>query len=367
MILAALRLFRYDLPLKRPLIIKHHPIRHRSGLLVKLSDEQGNEGFGEIAPLPGLHVENLDLALAEIQTCARSLTGWEIAFPDRPKTGSWEYPPAMKLVSPSVRFGLDMAVLNLWAAAMKVTVSRLLNPEPLLKIPVNALITRECPEVVREVRLLKEQGFRTIKMKVGGRPIPDEGERVSILLREAGEEVAVRLDANRDWSLSEALQFAASLTTGRLEYIEEPVNDPQMITEFYQRSGIGVALDESLPVWISPEVVWPDGVKALVIKPSVMGRLQRTITLIRQALQTGISPVLSAVFESGVGLSFLAQLSAALTPPGMAMGLDTAKWLKEDLLTAAFKVENGEIDLSRISDRPPQIDFRRLKEIKINF
>ncbi|MBF0552815.1 MAG: o-succinylbenzoate synthase, partial [Deltaproteobacteria bacterium] len=52
----------------------------------------------------------------------------------------------------------------------------------------------------------------------------------------------------------------------------------------------------------------------------------------------------SSAFDSGVSLSALAQLAAALTPPDVAMGLDTYKWLKEDLLTEPFRAEQGRVD-----------------------
>ena len=81
-----------------------------------------------------------------------------------------------------------------------------------------------------------------------------------------------------------------------------------------------------------------EGVVALVLKPAVLGGFERTALLAAWAAQRGMHAVVSSAFESGLGLSQLAQLAAALeVAPGVQPaqhGLATLSWFAEDLLPA---------------------------------
>ena len=81
-----------------------------------------------------------------------------------------------------------------------------------------------------------------------------------------------------------------------------------------------------------------EGVTALVLKPAVLGGFERTAQLAAWAAQRGMRAVVSSAFESGLGLSQLAQLAAALeAAPGARAtqhGLATLSWFAEDVLPA---------------------------------
>lgn len=99
-----------------------------------------------------------------------------------------------------------------------------------------------------------------MKMKVGGDAGPaSDANRVLETIRRARDGDALRLDANQAWSMADALSFAKALTgvdggIGKggavpgLEYIEEPLRDPRLVQEFWEKSGkvLPYALDESL-------------------------------------------------------------------------------------------------------------------------
>jgi len=90
-----------------------------------------------------------------------------------------------------------------------------------------------------------------------------------------------------------------------------------------------------------------DGVKAWIIKPSLVGSVLYVIQLIKRAGLLDIRPVLSSSFLSGVGHSFLLSLSTSLIPGEFAMGLNTFIWFQQDVLKdvvkEGWKVEKGGI------------------------
>lgn len=107
---------------------------------------------------------------------------------------------------------------------------------------------------------------RVMKVKVGGAVGPStDAARTLRSLRGLPAGFSLRLDANQAWSTDEALCFASALAeggcgaegrgdggtcagVGAVEYIEEPLRNPRMLREFWERSGGGLpyALDESL-------------------------------------------------------------------------------------------------------------------------
>ncbi|MBA2533696.1 MAG: hypothetical protein H0V21_01645, partial [Rubrobacter sp.] len=71
--LSGFDLFRYSIPLAQTLVLKNTTLRHRDGLLLKLSGSDGSEGWGETAPLPGFSRESLDESAAQLRRLAGSM------------------------------------------------------------------------------------------------------------------------------------------------------------------------------------------------------------------------------------------------------------------------------------------------------
>jgi len=137
---------------------------------------------------------------------------------------------------------------------------------------------------------------------------------------------------------------------------------------FFRETGVRVALDESLDEGLLPTAVavpptattpfggpgagagrgplgellrdCPGGLAAVVIKPSAVGGVGAALALARAGRAHGAAPLLSAAFESSVGVAALAQLAAAIdadAPAGGGApawhGLGTLGWLAADALS----------------------------------
>ena len=63
--IARVDVFRYELPLARPLVLRTCICTSRSGLLLRFEDGDGAFAFGEAAPLPGFSREHLELLFLE--------------------------------------------------------------------------------------------------------------------------------------------------------------------------------------------------------------------------------------------------------------------------------------------------------------
>ena len=72
-------------------------------------------------------------------------------------------------------------------------------------------------------RLVEQEGFRGVKIKVGSPRVSRDLERVEAVRRAIGSQVSLMVDANGRWSLPEALEFGGRVTGLEIEWFEEPI------------------------------------------------------------------------------------------------------------------------------------------------
>ncbi|KAI7758074.1 hypothetical protein M8C21_033587 [Ambrosia artemisiifolia] len=362
-----LETFQYRIQLSAPLtttpVGNLHSKHYREGFVLTLYLEDGSTGIGEVAPL-GNDTENLLDVKEQLQFLTHVIEG---APPDS--------------LLPSVRCGLEMAILNAIAAAEGSTMLNLLHPNApkeecstkSLNVKICALIDSDgTPEEVAYLAAtLVDEGFTAIKLKVARRANPVEDAIVIQEIRKKiGFHVQIRADANRKWSFDQALQFGSNVNDCALHYLvyqlaifQEPVNDEDDIIKFCEESGLPVALDETIdnlqenPLKLLARFKH-SGIVAVVIKPSFVGGFEKAALIARWAQQQGKMAVVSAAFESGLALSAYVQFSCFLEMQNaelckimknepaspVAHGLGTYKWLKEDVTAEPFRIRRGAVN-----------------------
>ena len=206
---------------------------------------------------------------------------------------------------------------------------------------------------------LKAGGFSCVKIKVGRRK---PGEDAAIVREFAAKfpGLRIRLDANQSWSLDEAKAFCAALRGPAVDYLEEPLRNATQIPDLYAATGLAVAVDETIGV--TPLRVWSEwaGVKVVVVKPTLLGGIQRVQRLALLAAEKGFRIVVSSSFESGVGLGMLVQLAAAFSRDELPVGLDTYRWLAADVLEERLPLEGPVIDVSRVEALTRRVDMAQV-------
>lgn len=73
-------------------------------------------------------------------------------------------------------------------------------------------------------RLVEEEGYRAVKIKVGGSSSLEDLRRVEALRRALGPEIRIMTDANGRWNLPKAIQVARHLSAFDIAWIEEPLD-----------------------------------------------------------------------------------------------------------------------------------------------
>jgi len=356
-------IFRYDLPLSASVQINDIQVKNRSGLLIRICDEQNIFGVGEIAPLPGLHKENLEDALKNLNEIASFLPNSEVPLQLEKLENGFENWIGRRKIMPSVRFGLEMAVLNLLAESTSQSLGRVLSENCQEEIEINGLVIGEKNEIINQAKILIGDGYRTLKMKVGRKSIDEEIETVEELREIINGKAQLRLDANRRWSFPDAVRFAKSVGLDNIEYIEEPLGDVIKLKDYFDQTAMPVALDESLSEQPLDNLENLRGLKAFIIKPSVIAGFERSMKLVRYAKARGIYSIISSAFESSLALTALANFAASFGPRDTAMGLDTNRWFAKDLLETEIKTIDGKLDVESAYQDSRKINYELLRNI----
>ncbi|HVI50508.1 MAG TPA: enolase C-terminal domain-like protein [Candidatus Sulfotelmatobacter sp.] len=305
--IASVQVKPYCLGLRRPWPMVGHCQPCRDGWLVSVADDQGRTGWGDACNLPGRPAPSPDL----LRRAGQLLVG-------RSVDGA--------LASISLAPAFEAALLDLSSQAAGLSLCRLLSAAASDRVKVNALVEDEA-----SLAEALADGFGVIKLKVGLRPVEAELERLRALALPSG--VRLRLDANRAWSREQAVQFIAGVTGLPIDGLEEPLAEPDLVA-YGQLQGycpFPLALDESLCQldWI--RLLENPPVRRLVIKPSQLGGLRRSLDLIGEASERGLECVITSIVDSAVGVAAAAHLAAASGFEHLAHGLATGAWLGSDV------------------------------------
>jgi len=357
--LAGFRLYRYELPLTEPLELQGTTLRQREGLLVELAGDGDVVGWGEAAPLPSFSREELDEVSGQLRALADAMVGREVAVDLPDPEGSLACELDAGDLAPAARFGFELALWSLYAASSGRVLPELVTPRPREVVPINALISSP-DHALEEARRIRNAGYEAVKLKVGTRSVEEDVELVRALSEMLDGDVSLRLDANRAWSLGEAERFARDVADLRLEYVEEPLADPARLPCLANTFGLPVALDESL-VDTEPEALEDHRyVRAVVLKPMLLGGISRTLSFARAASRLGMRPVLSSAYETGVGTSGLVALAAGVGDEAVPAGLDTYRRLAEDVLRPPLELPAPRVDVRAVFEDRREVEHRLL-------
>ncbi|MCF8382992.1 MAG: o-succinylbenzoate synthase [Chlorobium sp.] len=342
-------LYRYSIPFSEPITVKGCRLHHREGIVLALKSGDGKStAYGEIAPLPGLHNEPLPAAEQQLMAV---LT----------KNDFTESGPLSGELYPSVRTGLEMALFNLEAQSSQ-QLPHLSERAPAPAIALNALLFGDTATVEKRAEEYYRQGYRTFKLKVNAAGAEEALRSIRMLKSTYNGSIALRLDANQSMSLDEAVEFSRNVPEGSIEYIEEPLKNPEQIEELHERTSIPSALDETL--WQNPELarsIPSKCLKAYVLKPNRLGGIKATLALAEQARNKSLQTVFSSTFESGISLSFYALMAACCAALPSACGLDTFRFLKHDLLDKPFAPVNARLDTQNLYWNGQKVALRSIK------
>lgn len=340
----------------------------RSGLIIRAELENGVEAYSELAPLNevGFSKELLPEALDQLRGLVSTLKTVRLPYTyQETERLLAEFGP----IFPSLAWALETLLVDIGAQLTSCSYTEFLRGgagRGPTELPINAMLQGSAS--VEQLRALRSQGFRTIKLKVGPASLSER----QALLQELGavpRDFSVRLDANRSLSLAEASELClAAKASGCVEYIEEPLASTNS-SDFIQLAALGVplAIDETMfnhPA-LAGELLAGGAITVLVVKPLLFGGYGASLRQIETArsLVPELKVVLTSTMEAGpaylAGLYSSAAIAAQI--PVLPCGFDTLRSLATHFVVPSLYPQRGHIVLSEQPGLFRQLDLGRLR------
>jgi len=299
---------RYRLPLRVAVRTAHGVLAERTGVLVRLEDEDGAMGYGEAAVLPWFGTETANEAAAACSVLGEQVTAEHLA----------SVPARLRCLRFALQTAADRQAIRAATSAKA--------PAAQKPLPVAALLPAG-PAVLKKIGPLAEAGFRTFKWKVGVGDVADELALLDDVCAALPAGAKLRLDANGAWRRLQAEHWLERCAERPVEFIEQPVaadvrGVEDLLCGLANDYPTPLALDESLTGeggverWLA--VGWPG---VFIVKPSLLGDAAGALARLA-AVKAKV--VFSSALETAVGAR--AALRLAFQWPGEARALGFGVW-----------------------------------------
>ena len=207
-IVERLNLYRLEVPLATPYKLSFGPVTRFDTILVEAQDDDGRIGLGEATLLTGYTDETIDGAWELMQRLAAGFPG---LAPER----CVELAAGVVEAAPFAATGLTTAMEMLQSSAW-------LRVNDATRVPLLGVVNgSEARELEVEVARLLDEGFGTLKVKVGF-DADEDARRVRLIQKIVAGRCLLRLDANQGYDRERGCAFAAALDPEGIELFEQP-------------------------------------------------------------------------------------------------------------------------------------------------
>lgn len=241
--------------------------------------------------------------------------------------------------NPFAKAGIEMALFDILGKSLNAPLHQLLGgPVREGQLPIRFPVMPIGPTESAEVSLrMVNEGFRTIKLKVGHDPLEYDIERLRQVREAVGPEIRITVDANGGWSVNEAIRAAPAMEEYGVLFVEQPVHrlDLEGLAEVRRRISLPVMADESVfTVQDAIRCIELRAADIISIYPGKNGGLLNTITIAAMAEAAGIHCAIGSNMEWDVGSAVMAHACAAI--PNLCVDRYAA-----DIIGAMFHTVRG--------------------------
>jgi L-alanine-DL-glutamate epimerase-like enolase superfamily enzyme len=284
-------------------------------LLVKVHTDEGIIGLGEVSCTPRWSGEDQVTAAHFIRTILGPvLEGHDPrhieALTDRLRV--------VLAGHPFTKAALEMALWDILGKAVGMPIYRMLGGPVREFVPTKWSVSGVAPEHAAEIATwAAEQGFSTMKVKVGIDPAQDVA-RVRAVREAIGPDIRLGIDANGAWNSAQAVSMIRRLCEFGIYFAEQPVpaGDVNRLAEVRRQVSIPILADESV---YSPadalaiaRAEAADALSVYVGKAAGIGPA-RKVSVIAESAMLGCT--IGSNLELGIGTA--AMIHLAMAAPGI--------------------------------------------------
>ncbi|MDN7241748.1 dipeptide epimerase [Planococcus sp. N028] len=296
-------LYLVEFPLKEPFIISYATYPNMPAVILKLETDTGLIGYGEAVPdehVTGEHVSGTFEILKNV------------LLPQILNQNPFDIEHIHYLMNstiarnPAAKAAIDIACYDLMGKAANQPVYNLIGGRAHENIQYAKVLSIEEPAVMAEKALIaKNQGFSSLKLKVG---VDDSGQdiaRINAVREAVGPAMPIRVDVNQGWkTVGHAIGVINQLQDANLTWVEQPIlmGDLRGLAEIRQKTSTPIMADESVHNMEDVlEIIRLQAVDFINIKLMKSGGIYPAVQMAKAAESAGIIAQIGSMVESSVG------------------------------------------------------------------
>lgn len=293
--------------------------------------------------------------------------GWERAFAKSSETSAYE--PDLRQLYVHALGAVDTAR---WDAIGKAA------GQPLYKLwggyrdelPVIAIggyyeEGKGLEELAEEVREYHDLGFGGLKLKIGGRSVERDLERLETVIEAADDDFLVACDANQGYSIPEAIEFAEHARELGIEWFEEPVDWHEQyigMQKVRQKTGIDVTAGQSESTASGcRRLIEEDSVDVINLDASIAGGPTQWRRVAQMAAVNDVD--MAHHEEPHVSMHLLASVPNGRYAEAFHPDVDPVWW---ELLEERPEIEGGTIELPDAPGLGVELDESLVEEYAVD-
>ncbi len=309
----------------------------RPGILVRVRDDSGVEGWGEVVAGEGPWY-----SYETVETAWIALTKYIPRFVPRESDPIGFMRRASRIRGHNMaKAGVEEALWDLRARLEGRPLYQLIGGEKRpVKVGVSIGIKSSVEETLDTIRYYLEKGYERIKLKIKPGWDVELVERV----RREYPDIPLQVDANAAYTL-ENLEVFRRLDKFDLLMIEQPLHYDDLVDHSYlaARLHTPLCLDESIKTPLHARwALQLESAGIINIKPGRVGGIGPSLEIHRiWSVEAGRPVWIGGMLETGVGRAVLVALA---TLPGVAYPCDISasdRYYEEDIITRPWELEPG--------------------------
>jgi L-alanine-DL-glutamate epimerase-like enolase superfamily enzyme len=311
-------------------------------VLLELVLDSGTTGVGEAAPFPAVSGETQAQALAALQAVQPELIGYGA---DDARSLSPEA-QALLAATPSALAALEMALLDASCRERGVSVFQHFGGRQSRLVTDITVPTGSAEAAAAASRRALEQGFRTLKIKVGGAPFEHDLARLRSIAR-AAPGARLLLDANASLAAAEAIALVEGLgaSRGQVVLFEQPCQRRDFAGCRQLRSaGIRVAADEDARSVADVMTLHAEQAADVINFKLTKSGVSETRLMIAEARRLGFGLMMGGMVETRLAMTVSACIAGGIG--GFEeLDLDTPLFMRDDYLSGGFAQQGPALDV----------------------
>ncbi len=336
-------------------------VARRPSILIRLTDDEGNQGWGQAVPMPTWSYETPETVETTLQHyLAPAILGADPEDIEQVHARMHEaIKPAFSIGQPMCKAGIDIACYDLVGKKRGTPVAQLLGGVSCFTLTLSwTVASPDMDEAERQMEEGIRRGYRHFNIKVGSPQTPEYDVQLARMVRRNAPDCFLWADANTGYTLETALQVAPRLADVGVNVLESPL--PPVQIRAYQslrrQGALPILMDEGI---LSPvetaEFIALGMMDGIALKPARNAGLWYSRQIVHLVKENGLLVLGSGLTDPDIALAAALHLYS-WAEIRLPCALNAPQFLTDWLTGDALQPHEGQIHVPQSPGLGVQID-----------